>query len=360
MRAPPDNATRSLALWLLSCCGLIFVMIVVGAITRLTESGLSIVEWRPVTGTLPPLSQTAWERAFALYKESPEYHKVHFWMELSDFKRIFFWEWLHRLLGRAIGLLYALPLLVFWIRGMIPKGYGARFLAFLVLGGLQGLLGWVMVQSGLVDRPSVSHYRLAAHLSLALAILCLLLWTALDFLPRKQIPCARGLIGHGLAVLSMIAITIIWGAFTAGLDAGLVYNESFPKMGGHWIPPDLWTLSPAWVNIFETPAAVQFAHRWLAITAVLGILSLWAHARLRQTSFPALHALAFMALMQAGLGISTLLSGVALPLAVAHQAGAVILLGLLVAVLKEIQTAKSSCPETTWLSRQDQRNFPPH
>jgi heme a synthase len=327
-----------LSRWLYACCALVFLMVIVGAITRLREAGLSITEWQPVTGILPPLNEAQWSRAFDLYKASPEFRAKHFWMGLADFKAIFFWEWLHRLLGRLTGLAFALPLAVFWARGMIPPGWKPRLLLLLALGGAQGFMGWFMVQSGLTDNPSVSHYRLAAHLALAFLIYALLLWSALALSSRKPGHGDARLYCHGWGVLAVFALAIVWGAFTAGLDAGLVYSDTFPKMGAHFLPPEMWHLTPAWINVFETPAAVQFTHRVLALAITGTVLSLWVHALARRASFPALHALTAMVLVQAGLGIATLLSGVALPLAVLHQAGALIVLTLLVISLHRLRS----------------------
>jgi cytochrome c oxidase assembly protein subunit 15 len=326
---------KALVLWLSCSAGFVFAMIVVGAITRLTESGLSMVEWRPLMGALPPLNEEEWHRVFTLYKASPEYTAKNFWMSLEDFKRIFFWEWFHRLLGRTIGLVYALPLLYFWVRGMVPQGFKLRLLALLALGGAQGLMGWVMVQSGLVDRPSVSHFKLAAHLSLALLIFSLLVWNALNLRGVKPAP-HTALRLHAKIALGFVICTILWGAFTAGLDAGLVYNETFPKMGRHWIPPEIFGHGPAWLALLEKPEGVQFLHRWLAVTTVLVISSLWLHGYLKGYQTLAFHLLAVMVLVQFMLGLWTLLSGVWISAAALHQSGAVLLLTLLIINLKKL------------------------
>jgi heme a synthase len=307
---------KHIILWLYICCFMVFAMAVIGAITRLTESGLSMVEWRPLIGTLPPLNEAEWQRVYELYKQSPEFMHKHNWMALEDFKHIFFREWFHRLWGRAIGLVYALPLLWFWIRKQIPAGYGWKLLGPLVLGGGQGLLGWCMVKSGLADRPEVSHYRLAAHLALALLIFALIWWVALDLKNNEKTTSSRIVLIHGWLSLALLSITIIWGAFTAGLDAGMIYN-SFPLMDGSFLPPE--TAQP--LAVFEQHAWVQFTHRWLAITSFVLILGLAHHVK----DF----ALAGMAFVQVGLGISTLLTQVWIPLAALHQAGAIILLALL-------------------------------
>ncbi|MCI5059797.1 MAG: COX15/CtaA family protein [Alphaproteobacteria bacterium] len=303
--------------WLLFTAFMVFAMAVIGAITRLSESGLSMVEWRPLIGALPPLSENEWERVFALYQQTPEYQKKNFGMELSEFKTIFFWEWFHRLWGRLIGVIYALPLLYFWVRGQIPQGYKLKLLIGLILGGLQGIMGWYMVKSGLVDRPSVSHLRLATHLSLAFIIYGYLLWIAFDLRSSGKQDISFCLKRHGWTTLFLVGVTIIWGAFVAGLDAGLVYN-SWPKMGVHWIPPELTNLT----NLIQDPVSVQFFHRWIAIVAMIAVVAYaW---RIKSP------ALGFVVLIQVGLGISTLITQVWLPLAALHQAGAFIVVGLLI------------------------------
>lgn len=316
---------KHIILWLYSCCFMVFAMALIGAITRLTESGLSMVEWKPLIGALPPLNEEEWQRVYALYKQSPEFIHKHNWMALADFKQIFFWEWFHRLWGRLIGLVYTLPLLWFWITKKIPQGYGKRLLFILFLGGMQGVMGWYMVMSGLVDIPSVSHYRLAAHLSLAFIVFAFLWWTALDLkTPHHSNDNLRKGIGRktlyfGWGALALLSCTIIWGAFVAGLDAGLVYN-SFPLMNGHFFPPENF----AHTAPIEQHGWVQFTHRWLAIITGLGLIFYALHIRDK--------VLLAMVLIQIGLGISTLLTQVMLVLAVLHQAGAIILLAL---VLKD-------------------------
>ena len=330
--------TLPLQIWLLACCAIVFVIVIVGAITRLTNSGLSMVEWQPITGILPPLTDAQWREEFALYQASPEFQKKHFWMEVSDFKFIFFWEWFHRVLGRFIGIAFALPLLFFWVKGMIPKGFHLKFLGLLVLGGCQGLMGWYMVQSGLVDDPYVSHYRLAAHLSLAFLIFSLLLWLALS-LRNPTSKGHSGLYAHCWAVMGVLIVTIFWGAYTAGLDAGLVYNDEYPLMGGQFIPPSIAQYSPYWINFFETAQGVQFVHRWLAALTVLAVISL--HVRAMKAGYKDWQNFALMGMVavQFVLGIVTLLSALYLPVAVAHQAGALILLGLLVVNLHRFRGA---------------------
>lgn len=331
-----NAAARAVSLWLFLMAGLVFLMIIVGAITRLTESGLSIVEWRPLIDAVPPLTEEAWQSEFDLYKQTPEFQKKNFWMGVEDFKNIYFWEWFHRLLGRLIGLAYGLPFFFFLWRGMIPPGYRLKLFGLMLLGGFQGALGWYMVKSGLVDEPAVSHYRLAAHLGTAFLILSLLIWFGLRLRGAAQSP-DETLYKTLWGVMGLLILTIFWGAYTAGLDAGLIYNE-FPLMGGRFLPPDMWQYSPAWINFFENHAGVQFTHRWLAVLSVLAILGFAAWAMRRgQTSF-IFPALAIMALLQMSIGIATLLTVVWLPLAVLHQAGAAVLLSLMVWGLYRLQS----------------------
>ena len=328
---------KAIAYWLLACCAAVFCMIIVGAITRLTDSGLSIAEWKPLIGALPPMSEHEWQRLFDIYKATPQFQKQNFWMELPDFKTIFFWEWFHRLLGRMIGMIYALPFLFFLVRGWIPQSHKLKLFGIFLLGGLQGFMGWYMVKSGLIDRPDVSHYRLAAHLSLALLIYALMFWQALTFLQPKGKPDLP-LYKHGWITLGFLMTTIFWGAYTAGLDAGLIYNDSFPMMGKTWIPTEVWYTKPYWVNLFENRAGVQFTHRWLAMTTAIVILSFAIRAIKRGHQDKRFAALGFFVFVQITLGLSTLFSGVALPLAVMHQAGAVILLTLLLSCLHKIRS----------------------
>lgn len=323
------NSHNQIANWLFFAAFMVFAMAVIGAITRLTESGLSMVEWHPFMGTLPPLSEQEWNRVFALYQQTPEYMHKNIGMDLAEFKNIFFWEWFHRLWGRMIGVIYALPLLYFWVTKKIPAGFKGKLLLGLLLGGMQGLMGWYMVKSGLVDRPSVSHFRLAAHLSLAFLIYSYLLWLAFDLRGRKTENGSFCLKRHGWVAMALVVITVIWGAFVAGLDAGLVYN-TWPLMGGHLIPNELTAL----INIIQEPVSVQFTHRWIAIIASLAVFS-FAY---RVKSFP----LAGMMLLQIGLGISTLISQVAIPLAAMHQAGAFVLVGLMIYNLHGLHSDKKT------------------
>lgn len=321
MRA--ENYSKQIINWLYFTAFMVFSMAIIGAITRLTESGLSMVEWKPFIGAVPPLNEAEWMRVFGLYQQTPEYININAGMSLDEFKNIFFWEWFHRLWGRLIGVIYALPLLYFWVRGRIPEGYKFKLLIGLILGGAQGVMGWYMVKSGLVDRPSVSHFRLAAHLSLAFIIFAYLLWIAFDLKGNKAETTSFCLKRHGWIAIGFIAVTVIWGAFVAGLDAGLVYN-TWPMMGAHWVPPEL----NAFMTIFNDPVSVQFTHRWIAIVTMVVVLS-FAY---RVKSFP----LAGMMFLQVALGIATLLSQVAIPLAALHQAGALVLTALMIYHLQRV------------------------
>lgn len=329
---------RWVALWLVGCCAMILAMVVIGGVTRLTESGLSITEWQPLAGALPPLSEAEWQRVFALYQQIPQFQLVNHAMTLPEFKGIFWWEYAHRLWGRLIGVAFALPLLAFWIGGRLPRGLAPRLLLLLALGGLQGLVGWWMVKSGLSHRIDVSQYRLTLHLGLALLVYVAMLWTALGLLrPAAPAlpPAARGLRRHLALATAMIALTMAMGGFVAGLKAGFIYN-SFPLMGGAVLPADAWSLTPAWRNLTENPVLAQFVHRWLAVATLAVVLALWLRAlwlrargaRLPRAAALPLDLMAAMAVLQVGLGIATLLLVVPIPLAAAHQAGAVVLLTL--------------------------------
>jgi cytochrome c oxidase assembly protein subunit 15 len=320
-----DN--RKVALWLLLLCALVFAMIVLGGITRLSGSGLSIVDWRPLMGVLPPLSQQDWQQTFEMYQQSPEFQKVNSYMSVDDFKGIFWLEYLHRLLGRLIGLVFLVPFLYFVWRGYIRKRELPKYGLMFVLGGLQGVLGWYMVKSGLVDNPRVSQYRLTAHLLAAIAIYAYMFWIALSLLSSPEDRVTHPWFPRTLLLLILVLTTIISGGFVAGLDAGLIYN-TFPKMGNYWIPPDVSALSPVWLNAFENMAAVQFNHRVLALTTFFVIVVYWWYAR--SAGMPArvrrgVNALLHTAVLQVALGISTLLLMVPLVLAAAHQAVAVVL-----------------------------------
>ncbi len=320
---------RPVAAWLFFCCGLIFLMVVVGGITRLTLSGLSITEWKPVIGIVPPLSAADWATEFAKYQQIPEYRAIHFAMSLDEFKSIYYWEYTHRLLGRLIGVAFAVPFLWFLARRQLPRRLAPPLAGILLLGFLQGALGWYMVESGLADRVEVSQYRLVGHLALALAIYAAILWTALGLVRGSQSPHASpGWRRASEAVLVLVALTILAGGLVAGTRAGLTYN-TFPLMDGRLVPAGYAQLRPFYLNLFENIAAVQFDHRVLAIATAIAIIVLWAagvRSRLSKPARVALHALLAAAALQLALGISTLTLAVPIPLAAAHQAGAVLLL----------------------------------
>lgn len=317
---------RAIGLWLIAVAALVFLMVVVGGITRLTESGLSIVRWEPISGILPPIGEAAWAAEFAAYRQSPQYQLVNSGMSLDDFRNIYFWEYVHRLLGRVIGLAFALPLAWFAWKRAIPRFYGWKLVALLALGALQGGIGWWMVASGLVDRPDVSHIRLAVHLLAALCIFAALLWVALDLLRLAGAGDARParMPTAAIWVLSLLFLQLMFGAYVAGLDAGYAYS-SWPKMGDRWFPSDAPMLEPFLRNFADNPIMVQFVHRWLAFAVAAAILVLARTAWLGGHK-QAAGALVGAVTLQILLGIFTLLSGVELWIAASHQAMAVLLL----------------------------------
>jgi heme a synthase len=324
-----SSAAVPIAVWLFGCCALIFLMVIVGGITRLTLSGLSITEWKPVIGIVPPLSAAEWAAEFAKYQKIPEYQAVHYAMSLDEFKSIYHWEYFHRLLGRVIGLAFAIPFVWFAVRRQLPRQLVWPLAGILFLGAAQGGLGWYMVKSGLADRIEVSQYRLVAHLALALTIYAAVLWTALGIARGAPVPgSSPGWRRAGETVLALVALTILAGGFVAGTHAGLTYN-TFPLMDGRLVPAGYSQLHPFYLNWFENVAAVQFDHRLLAVSTAAAIVLLWTagrRANLPRTARTALHALLIIALLQVALGISALLLVVPVPLAAAHQAMAVILL----------------------------------
>ena len=317
---------RALATWLFAVAGLIVLMVVVGGITRLTESGLSITEWKPISGVIPPLTDAAWQAEFAHYKRIPEYTQINRGMTLVGFKHIFFWEYSHRLLGRLIGLAFALPLLWFAIKRRIPPGYGWRLVALLALGGLQGAIGWWMVSSGLAVRTDVSHVRLAVHLITALVLLSGMVWTALDLRSLAASRLARPATLRPLALIALALLfgQIMFGAFTAGLNAGYAFS-SWPLMGDTFFPNGVPMVSPAWRNAVDNPVVVQFIHRWFAFVAAAGLVIL-ALRSIRSGGAIVGRVLIGLVALQIILGISTLLSGVEIGIAVAHQANAALTL----------------------------------
>jgi cytochrome c oxidase assembly protein subunit 15 len=320
MTALPTTARpRALANWLFAVAALIVLMVLIGGITRLTESGLSITEWKPISGVIPPLNDAQWQAEFAAYKRIPEYQQLNQGMTLSGFKAIFFWEYLHRLLGRVIGLAFALPLIWFAVRGRIPRGYGPRLVALLALGGLQGAVGWWMVESGLSVRTDVSHIRLATHLLVALFTLAGIVWTALDLLALSRHRGERParLRPLGAATLVILFVQLMFGALVAGLNAGLVTNQ-WPLMNGRFFPGASQAGESLGYALFNDPAIVHFVHRWWAWVAVAALILLARKARAANDR-PASIAIHTAFGLQILLGIATVMSGVALPLAALHQ-----------------------------------------
>jgi heme a synthase len=317
----------ALRLWLGCIALLIVVMVLVGGATRLTDSGLSITEWKPVTGVVPPLSDRAWQEAFEAYQKIPEYLELKRGMSLAEFKTIYWWEWGHRLLGRLIGAVFLFPFLAFWAAGYIPRAFLPRLLGLFVLGGLQGAMGWYMVKSGLVARVDVSQYRLAAHLGIAVAILGYTLWLIFDLgQPPRGGDRSRAPARVAAVVLALVYLQILAGGLVAGLDAGFGYN-TWPLINGAFIPNALMEAQPWVLNLFENPLTVQFDHRMLAYTVLLATIAQAGWLAYRRKT-PELTTSAFvlmcLALLQATLGVWTLLLRVPIGLGLAHQAGAIL------------------------------------
>lgn len=351
-----DRDARNIRLWLLICAGMVFVMVVLGGATRLTESGLSMVEWQPLT-LLPPLTDAEWQAEFENYQQYPEYQKVNSWMAVEDFKNIYWLEYFHRLWGRLIGVVFALPFFYFLATRRVEGRFAWTLGGLLVLGGAQGVLGWFMVASGLVDRPDVSQYRLAAHLVLAFIVYGLLIWVALGVRGERDTEppphpndaiTSRLALGVSLAVL----LVVVSGAFVAGLNAGLIYN-TFPLMDGQIIPDGLYDMAPWYLNWFENVMTVQFNHRMLGILLTcLVFYTWWRITRAGHTGRTKSLADAYLAMVciQAGLGISTLLLVVPLWLALAHQTGALVLFTLSVIIARrlyrtdDVQVIRSPTP----------------
>lgn len=331
---------RLIAAWLFAVAAMVFGMVVLGGLTRLTHSGLSMVEWRPITGWLPPLSHEAWEAEFRAYQQYPEFIKLNPDMTLGEFEAIYWLEFLHRLWGRLIGVVFFVPFVIFLIRGWIRGRLAAGCAALFVLGGLQGVLGWYMVKSGLIDRPDVSAYRLTAHLTMALLLYAALVWTGLDQLRRRAGDAPMGSLSvRTLGVAVLVFLTIAAGGFVAGTDAGYQYN-TFPLMDGRLFPEDAFPLTPLWRNFFETVPLVQFDHRWLAIltltTIVVFRLTLPA-GRVSRQGRRAANVLTAWAFVQVSLGIATLVLYMPLALAAAHQASAVVLWTAMIWTVYEVR-----------------------
>lgn len=322
------SRNRTVANWLLICCALVFAMVVLGGVTRLTGSGLSMAEWRPIMGAIPPLDEAEWQRVFEIYQQTPEFIRVNPDMDVGGFKGIFWLEFLHRLLGRLLGFVFLLPMLYFVARKYIALRELPWYLLMLALGGAQGLIGKIMVASGQVDAPHVSQYRLVAHLAAAFLVYAMMLWRALSLRRSDANTTRHAWYKRSCALTALIGVSVLSGGFVAGLKAGLIYN-TFPMMGSHWIPPGLAALDPPWRNLFDNSTTVQFDHRLLAITTFIVIVVYWLRARkadLPPRAAKANNALLHTGILQIALGISTLVLAVPTLLAVTHQAVALLLL----------------------------------
>lgn len=343
--ALPERDRLALRRWMLLSIVAVFFAVAVGGITRLTESGLSITEWKPVSGALPPSSDVAWAAEFTKFQQIPQASSTHAGISLSQFKWIYWWEWFHRNVARTVGLVFAIPWLLFMVQGRIPRQLRLRLTALPLLTLGQGALGWYMVQSGLVERISVSAYRLTAHLGLALGILAVSVWTYSELRERspeersEPVATSRNWRRALLSATALLGITVLSGGFVAGLRGGRIFNE-FPLMGGQVVPPGYGTLTPWWSNAFENPAAAQFHHRLLAITVTLLVLTLAWRARgaqLPRTVRQAVFAFGAVISLQLVLGITTLLLAVPVPLGVLHQfTGVLALTAALVATQRAI------------------------
>jgi heme a synthase len=329
-----------------------FLVLIVGGITRLTQSGLSIVDWQPIMGVIPPLNEAQWQDAFDRYRQFPEYQQLRRGMTLAEFQFIFFWEYLHRVVARAIGLVFLVPFLFFWLRGYFNRPLVGRALILFGLGAGQGVLGWIMVASGLVDRPSVSHYKLAAHLSLAFIIFGYAVWLARDLkvgLERTTVAGpTRRMMSRGLATVGgLLALQVVWGGFVAGLKAGL-YHNTFPLMEGRLIPPGLLFLDPALLNFVQNPIAVQWSHRVLGTVlavAVLGLFVRVARASVDGVARRLNAALLTLMVVQYVLGVLTLIYFVPVTLGVVHQGMAMVIFGVWITWLHHVRNMEVARPE---------------
>ena len=330
------NSNRPVIYWLLTGCLLIFIMVLVGGITRLTNSGLSMVEWNLIMGSIPPLNEAEWLIAFEKYKQFPEYQMVNYHFTLEEFKPIFFWEYLHRVLGRLVGLVFIIPFIYFLFKKMISKELLPKLLLLLFMGGFQGFLGWYMVKSGLNKDPDVSHFRLAMHLTTAFLTFAYTLWVALGLMYPNRVKGAFKSLKAGATVLLLITVVqIVWGAFVAGLNAGKVYN-TWPLMGDQLVADGVTAMTPLWMNFVEGLAGVQFIHRYMAYAVVGLVIYLAVKARKEKTNVSQRGGMKFligMVSVQFVLGIITLLLGVPVWLGVLHQIGALMLLGSVVFAL---------------------------
>jgi cytochrome c oxidase assembly protein subunit 15 len=324
----PRPGDRAIAAWLFACCAMVFAMVVVGGMTRLTHSGLSIVEWQPIVGAIPPLDDAQWEETFAKYRATPEFRVRNHDMTIEGFMGIFWWEYFHRLLGRVIGVVFFVPFVYFLSRGRIGRRLAGPLAGIFALGALQGALGWYMVKSGLVDDPRVSSLRLAAHLGLAFLIYAAMLWVALGLLNGRETVVDRVSRRAARALAVLVFLMVLSGALVAAIRAGYAYN-TFPLMNGNWVPPEIFMIEPWWMNFVHNMATVQLVHRTLALAIAIAVACAWWIVRSR--SVPGTrarrwaNALAVFAALQIAVGIATLVLRVPLALAAIHQAGALIL-----------------------------------
>ncbi|MGB0431699.1 MAG: COX15/CtaA family protein [Bacteroidia bacterium] len=324
------NYYKPIIKWLYLGIIMVFIMVMIGGITRLTDSGLSMVDWKPIMGTLPPLNQTEWIDAFDQYKNSPQFKDHNYHFELSDFKQIYFWEYVHRVFGRLIGLVFIIPFLWFLIRKKLSKPLLWRLILILTLGSAQGFLGWFMVKSGLIDIPEVSHFRLAAHLITAFVTMTVIYWVTLEL--KYQVPKTilnlKSFKRWNFALLAMVLVQILYGAFVAGKDAGLMHN-TWPLMNGHFVHPAVMAIDSFWYSIGHNKSTLQFIHRSLAIVIFVFVISLKIEA-LKKSLTPWLQnsytLIAVVVLIQFLLGIFTLIYKVPISIAVLHQLGALVLL----------------------------------
>ena len=334
---------KQIAVWLLCVCAMVYAMVFLGGITRLTYSGLSMVDWKPFTGWLPPMNAQEWEAVFAAYREYPEYKELNTGMALAEFKSIYWFEFIHRFWGRLIGVVFFVPFIFFFVRGWIDGRQLPKYLFMAVLGASQGVLGWYMVKSGLVDNPDVSPYRLTAHLGLAIFIYGYILWVALGLL---RSPVREGGYAGAFVPVFLIFLTILSGGFMAGISAGFGYN-TFPTMDGEWLPEGLYALQPFHTNFALDITTVQFNHRVLAACVVAVVMVYWVWARVAGATVRlrrSADVLLVAAIAQATLGVATLLLIVPVPLALLHQAGAVALLSVAIWNLVEFLAAEKRIP----------------
>jgi cytochrome c oxidase assembly protein subunit 15 len=341
---------RALRIWLGAIALLIVAMILVGGATRLTDSGLSITEWKPIMGAIPPLSEADWQQAFQAYRQIPEYAQVNPTMDLTAFKAIYWWEWTHRFLGRLIGVVFLVPFLVFWWAGYISRGLLPKLAGLFALGGLQGAVGWYMVKSGLVDRIDVSQYRLAVHFGIAVLILgaTLWLWFGLGAETKENSRRPRYALSVAVLVLTLVYVQMLAGALVAGLDAGLGFN-TWPLMNGAFVPDGLGAATPWYLNLFENPLTVQFDHRMLGYVVLAATLAQAGWLTLRGGSLALSGmAVACIALLQVTLGVWTLLLAVPIELGLGHQAGAI---ALFIASLHHLWLVSDLSPKSQTVAR---------